>query len=519
MHIGVDVGGTNTDAALIDGETVIASIKSPTTEDVASGVMAAIQHVLDQSGATPQGISSVMIGTTQFTNAFVEGKRLVPVATFRAALPATESLLPMADFPEHLRAAIGQASYLVGGGYEFDGRVIRALDEAAVRDAARDMKAKGITSAAISGVFSPINGSNENRIAGIISEEAPGTLITLSSEIGRVGLIERENAAIMNASLAELSRVVVNAFRSALAELSFTCPFFISQNDGTLMTAEFAEKYPVLTFASGPTNSMRGAAFLSGIKDGIVIDIGGTTSDVGVLKDGFPRESALAVDIGSVRTNFRMPDILAIGLGGGSIVRETSNGVTVGPDSVALKLTERALVFGGDTLTATDIAVAAGLAEIGDVSKVAHLEKDLVKAALDRIHQKLEQTIDKVKSSQGKVPVILVGGGTILVNRALHGASDVIRTENAGVANAIGAGLAQAGGEVDKIFSYEDVGRDKAMEQAKAEAIERAVAAGANQTTTDVISLDEMPLAYLPGGAVRIKAKAIGDLAHTGGME
>lgn len=517
MHIGVDVGGTNTDAALIDGGNVVAQIKSPTTADVAQGVMAAIGEVLDQAGMRPADISSVMIGTTQFTNAFVEGKKLIPVATFRAALPATESLLPMVDFPPHLREVIGQKSYLVGGGYEFDGREIRSLDEDAVRAAAQDMKAAGITSAALSGVFSPINGSMEQRMAEIIQDVAPGAHIALSSEIGRVGLIERENATIMNASLAELAKVVVGAIREALRELKFSCPFYISQNDGTLMTAEFAEKYPVLTFASGPTNSMRGAAFLSGVKDGIVIDIGGTTSDVGVLKDGFSRESALAVDIGSVRTNFRMPDILAIGLGGGSIVRETEHGVTVGPDSVALQLTEKSLVFGGDTMTTTDIAVAAGLAEIGDPAKVAHLGQNLVSAALDEVHRLLEHAVDKVKSSQGTVPIVLVGGGAILVDRPISGASDIIRPKNADVANAIGAGLAQVGGEIDKIFSYEEIGREAAMDRAKSEARERAIAAGASKASTVVMSLDEVPLAYLPGGAVRIKAKAIDNLATADG--
>lgn len=513
MHIGVDVGGTNTDAVLIDREQVIASTKSPTTEHVASGVISAISTVMTQSGTAANDISSVMIGTTQFTNAFIEGKKLVPVATFRASLPATESLMPMADFPPHLVGEIGKVSYLVGGGYEFDGREIRPLDELAVADAARDMKKRGITSAAISGVFSPLNGSMERRISEIIQNEVPGAHVALSSEIGRVGLIERENATIMNASLAELSKTVVNAFRTALDGLDFSCPFFISQNDGTLMTAEFAEKYPVLTFASGPTNSMRGAAFLSDVTDGIVIDIGGTTSDVGVLKDGFPRESAMAVDIGSVRTNFRMPDILAIGLGGGSLVRQSDEGVAVGPDSVALQLTEKALVFGGDTLTATDIAVAAGMAEIGDPEKVDFLEKELVDAALDQIHTLLEDAVDKVKSSQGNVPVVLVGGGSILVNRDIKGASHLIRPENSGVANAIGAGLAQVGGEVDKIYSYEEVGRDNAMSQAKAEAIDRAVEAGSSRDSAQIMSVEEVPLAYLPGGAVRIKAKAIGDLA------
>ena len=122
----------------------------------------------------------------------------------------------------------------------------------------------------------------EQRAAAIVAEEIPGVRLSLSHEIGRIGLLERENAAIMNACLVDLAFAVVSSFRRALEELR-SAPFFISQNDGTLMMPEFVEKYPVLTFASGPTNTMRGAAFLSGLKDAMVVDIGGTTSDVGVL--------------------------------------------------------------------------------------------------------------------------------------------------------------------------------------------------------------------------------------------
>ena len=110
---------------------------------------------------------------------------------------------------------------------------------------------------------------------------------------------------------------------------------YLSQNDGTLMTLDNARRYPILTIACGPTNSIRGASYLTCRDDAIVIDVGGTTSDFGVLSHGFPRESGVAVDIGGVRTNFRMPDVISIGLGGGSIVREHDAGtVTVGPDSV-----------------------------------------------------------------------------------------------------------------------------------------------------------------------------------------
>ena len=515
MHIGVDVGGTNTDAVLLDGTEVMASVKAPTTVDVGSGVVGAISDILRQSDTDPTQIQSLMIGTTQFTNAFVEGKKLVPVAVFRAALPATEGVLPMVDFPPHLTRQIGTQSYLVRGGYEFDGRMIAPLDEKAVSDGAKDMKAKGIKSAVLSSVFTPINSDLEHRMAEIILNEAPDSELTLSGEIGRIGLIERENAAIMNASLSELSKTVVNAFRDALKRLNIVCPFYVSQNDGTLMTAAFAEKYPVLTFASGPTNSMRGAAFLSKVSEGIVVDIGGTTSDAGALIGGFPRESAIAVDIGSVRTNFRMPDVLAIGLGGGSIVRD--KGAAIGPDSVALNLLTEAFVFGGQTLTTTDIAVAAGYADIGDPALVKHLDKMLVEKAVDQIHAMIEETTDRVKSSRGAVPVVLVGGGSILVDRNIRGASEVIRPELSGVANAIGAGLAQVGGEVDKIFSYTEVGRDAAMDQAREEAISRAVSAGAARDTTKILNLEEMPLTYLPAGAVRLKVKAVGDLARHGG--
>ena len=134
------------------------------------------------------------------------------------------------------------------------------------------------------------------------------------------------------------------------------------------------------------------------------------------------RESAVAVDVGGVRTNFRMPDVLAIGLGGGSLVRGDDT-VTVGPDSVGFELTEKALVFGGDTLTATDVAVAAGLADIGDRSAVAGLDGAAMKRGLDTIHTMVEDAIDRMKTSAEPVPAILVGGGSILIERDLAGVS------------------------------------------------------------------------------------------------
>ncbi|NKL54007.1 hydantoinase/oxoprolinase N-terminal domain-containing protein [Rhizobium leguminosarum] len=510
MRIGIDVGGTNTDAALMDGPRVLGACKSPTTSDVGSGIVAVLKQVLSMTGVSVSEIQAVMIGTTHFTNAVVERKRLLEVAAIRLGLPATKALPPMTDWPKDLADTLGRHTFMVRGGNEFDGRKIAPLDEPEILRIAGEIRSRGLTAASITSVFSPVTPDMELRVAEILGNEIPGLSISLSHEVGRVGFLERENASVMNASLADLSRKVVSSFRNALKELAIHAPFYISQNDGTLMVPDYVERYPVLTFASGPTNSMRGAAMLAGEKEAMVVDIGGTTSDVGMLMQGFPRESAVAVDIGGVRTNFRMPDVLAIGLGGGSIVRD--DGARIGPDSVGYEITSRALIFGGDTLTTTDIIVAAGLEDIGDRLRVAHIPARTIETALDTIHRMADEAVDRMKTSAEPLPVILVGGGSILISRDLPSASRVIRPENASVANAIGAAIAQVGGEVDRIFSLEGTSRDIVLGGAKREAEERAVKAGAEAGTVKIMDIEEVPLAYLPGSATRIRVKAIGDL-------
>ncbi len=511
MRIGVDVGGTNTDAVLMDGTNVIGWHKTPTTPDVTTGITTAMRTVLEQTKVPTDQIKAVMIGTTHFTNAVVERKRLMETAVIRLGLPATEALPPMVDWPFELRDTIGSHKYLVHGGHEFDGREISPLDEREIREVAKDIKSKGIRAVAISAVFSPVNSSFEDRAADIVQNEIPDVSISLSNQIGRMGLLERENAAILNACLEELAKAIVESFRKALKEMEIDAPFYISQNDGTLMSAEYAEKYPVLTFASGPTNSMRGAAFLSGAKEAMVVDLGGTTSDVGMLLRGFPREASVAVDIGGVRTNFRMPDVYSFGLGGGSIVSQEP--LKIGPRSVGYELTTKGLVFGGSVLTATDIAVAGGLADIGDPGAVKDLDSALVRRGLDEIQFMVETAVDRMKTSAEPVPLILVGGGTILVSRKVEGASEMVKPDHYPVANAIGAAIAQVGGETDRVFALAEIPREEALAQARQEASDKAIAAGADEDTITIVDVEEVPLAYLPSNAVKIRVKAVGDLA------
>ena len=513
LRIGVDVGGTNTDAVLLRGRQVLAAHKAPTTPDVGSGIVAAIDDVLKHAGVPAGAVGAVMIGTTHFTNALVEARHLCRVGVLRLGAPATLAIRPLVDWPQALREAVLGHAEIIGGGFNYDGRPIAPLDAGELRRVAREFAARGLEAIAVSSVFAPVNPSQEQEVAQVLQEALPGARIALSGQIGRIGLIERENAAVMNAALLPMAERVVESFRRALSGLGLRAPFYVSQNDGTLLDPDVVARYPVLTIASGPTNSMRGAAFLSGMADGLVMDIGGTTTDVGVLVQGFPRESSVAVDIGSVRTNFRMPDLLSIGLGGGSLVTTEGGRVRVGPRSVGYRITSEALVFGGETLTATDVAVAAGYAEVGDRERVAGLDRRLVAAAVDEIHRLAEETVDRMKTSVATVPLVLVGGGSVLVGRELRGVSAVTVPEHAGVANAIGAAIAQVSGTVDRVFSYDALGREAALSQAREEALGQAVAAGAQAGSVAITEVEELPLQYLPGQAVRVRVKAVGDLA------
>ncbi len=511
IRIGIDVGGTNTDAVVMDGTNVLAGVKAATTADVTSGVIAALKAVLAEAKLEPSAIDVVMIGTTHFTNAVVQRRDLALTAAVRLGLPATASLPPMVDWPDDLRAAIGNHSYLAHGGHEFDGREISPLDEQELLRIAADIKAKGIRGVAISSVFSPVNTDCETRAKAILEKALPGVSFTLSSDIGRIGLLERENAAIMNACLCDLAKLVVEAFRSALTTCGLKARFFLTQNDGTLMDASYAERFPVLTFASGPTNSIRGAAFLSGVSEAIVVDIGGTTSDVGALHKGFPRPATVAVEVGGVRTNFRMPDVFSFGLGGGSLVVDGPKGVTVGPRSVGYRLTTEALVFGGSTLTTTDVIVAAGRASLGDPAKVTHLDADLIARTEARIADMLEAAVERSRLSAEPLPVIVVGGGSILVKDKIGGL-DVMKPNHFAVANAVGAAIAQVSGEVDRVYSLASMSRADAIKDAEEKATAIAISAGARPGTIEVVDVEDVPLAYLPGNATRVHVKVVGDL-------
>ncbi len=508
--IGIDVGGTNTDAVLIRKGEVAASVKTTTTEDVTSGIVKALAALVEKSPGARRGVDAVMIGTTHFTNAVVERKHLSRVAAVRIGLPASSSLPPFVDWPEDLADLVRGEVFEIEGGHEYDGRPIVRFDERAMRDAARRIRESGLRSVAVASVFSPLKPDCEERAREILEEECEGVDVTLSRDVGRIGLLGRENATLLNAAIIDLARRTTRAFVEALETSGIEAPLYLTQNDGTVVRAEIAERFPVYSFASGPTNSMRGAAFLSGLEDALVVDVGGTTSDVGCLKSGFPREANNVVEIGGVRTLFRMPDLLSIGLGGGSLVAKGR----VGPRSVGYRLTEKALVFGGDTLTATDVAVGLGLVDLGDRDRLRTLDAGALEAARGTMAAMLEEAVDRMKTDAAPEPLVAVGGGAFLVPKTMAGISEVIHVIHQGVANAVGAAIAQVSGEVDRVWS--GVAREEAIRQATELAREKAISGGASSASLRVVEVEDLPLAYLPGNALRVRVRVVGDAAQRG---
>ena len=515
LRLGIDVGGTNTDAAILDEkDEVRAKAKRPTSNDISTGIKEAVGLVIKKSGVDPVEIGHAMLGTTHATNAIVERKGLSKVGIVRLGAPSGLSLPPMMDWPPDIVACIGQVYRIVKGGYEYNGKPIWATDEDEVKQGLNELAEAGIDALAVSCVFSPVNNDQELWVGELAAEIlGPDIPVSYSSEVGTIALLERENATVLNAAILKIADSAYGSFHDILKNYGIKAELFITQNDGTLMGVDYARKYPVSTIASGPTNSLRGAAFLSDLDDAIVVDVGGTTTDVGILKSGFPRESTMAVEIGGVRTNFRMPDLISIGLGGGSLVSSEDGGVKVGPKSVGFRITEEALVFGGQTLTATDVAVASGRADVGDPRLVSGLEGKMVEEAALKMARMVEEIIDRMKTSADPMPVVVVGGGSILLPDVLKGASEVIRPDHFDVANAIGAAISQISGSIDGVYDVAAKGREAVIEEVKAAAVREAIKAGAAEESIEIVDIEEIPLAYLPSNAVRFRVKAVGGLA------
>ena len=331
--LGVDTGGTYIDAVLLQDETeVIASAKALTTrQDLAIGVSDAVRAVLDQSGLAAEAISMAALSTTLATNALVEGQggrvALIYIG-FRES-----------DLPRHgLEAALnGDPVLCLAGGHGHAGGEAAPLDEAALA-ALLEVYQGQISGYAVAAQFATRNPAHELAAARIITART-GAPVTCSHQLSaKLNGPKRAVTAVLNARLIGMIDRLIGRAQDVLIELGVTAPMMVVCGDGALMSADQARSRPIETILSGPAASIVGARWLTGADTALVSDIGGTTTDVALLRGGRPAIDPLGARVGGFRTMVEAVGMRTSGLGGDSQVHVRgeglSGGVTLGPKRV-----------------------------------------------------------------------------------------------------------------------------------------------------------------------------------------
>lgn len=536
--IGIDVGGTNTDAVLLCDGKIIASAKTQTTTNINIGIAETINKVLESSKVPKEQIHYIMIGTTHLLNATLQN-RLSKVAAIRLGLPATTAIPPCTGWPSEIEKNVKALSYIINGGYEYDGKPISDLNKEQLIQIANELKEKNIDHVAITGVFSHINPTQENDAAKIIKEKNPNVKISLSHELGGLGLLERENATILNTALLPLYQNVCNEIQTTLDELGLNhAKICLSHNDGTIDPIETLtdntnnQQKPIFTFNAGPVNSLRGAACIAkelGIDDLIVADIGGTSTDVGIIRNGALIEENNFYTVAGIPLNLPSIRTKSIGLGGGSIIKKNSDStIAIGPESVSNRLMQEAICFGGKTFTATDIAVLKGRIKNDAIKITSNIYSEKEIEDMDNIlHKKLAAIIEETWLSTQQKPknLMLVGGGSYLFDRQklLHllkdKISNIIIPENAHVANALGAAQGEISGTHTQHFDFEKKDRQQAINEVYSAAVDKAIKKGADPKSIKIKFRHEDEIQYVPGKQTLVTVKVSGNVKKSAQKE
>lgn len=333
LSLGIDTGGTYTDAVLVEHETgrVVVGAKALTTRhNLAIGIAGAIRAVFAaaaEMGAAAQtgDVALVALSTTLATNTLAEGQR---GAVCLLLIGYDRELMAAYDFEREL--ATDDVVYIAGG-HDAVGDEAAPLDEAAARAAilARRATAEAF---AISGYFSVRNPAHELRVKALV-EELTGLPATCGHELtSQFNAVRRATTVALNAHLIAPLAELIASVQATLAELGIAAPLMVVKGDGSLVRAEWALRRPVETILSGPAASAVGAWHLAGRRDVWTVDVGGTTTDIAALRDGWPRLNAQGARVAGWRTMVEAVDVHTTGLGGDSHVRFDSEGqLLIGP--------------------------------------------------------------------------------------------------------------------------------------------------------------------------------------------
>jgi N-methylhydantoinase A/oxoprolinase/acetone carboxylase beta subunit len=328
LVLGIDTGGTYTDGVLLnyDSREVLATHKSLTTKrDFTIGIERVIEGIAIED---PSEIRMVSVSTTLATNAIAEGK-------------GKRVALLLVGYDPELISSFNMGArfatpnyYYFDGGHDLYGREKQELDLSGILDKVNEIK-RDVDAIAVSSYFSPLNPEHENRVYEAVSRVCDLPIVLGHQLSTRLGSVERATTAALNASLLAVLQDFVIAVRRAMENRQIDAPLMMVRGDGTLMSDEFASRTPVETIHSGPAASAIGGRFLSGLDDALVLDVGGTTTDLALIEDGEVTVSEEGATVGDYETAVSAADLFSVALGGDShITLSREKHLRLGPERV-----------------------------------------------------------------------------------------------------------------------------------------------------------------------------------------
>ena len=461
MIVGLDVGGTHTDVVVLQGREIVSKVKSLTDENnllqtVCFGVFDAIR------GMDPQAIQRVVVSTTLATNAIIQGKT-EPVGILVASGPGVN---PHAF-------TIGDHYYVVGGAIDHRGQEIAPINDEEVLEVARKLKSENVRNLALVSKFSIRNPSHELKMRDLLADNFE--TVTLGHQVsGQLNFARRIATAYLNGAVARISGEFYQAVHGCMEQEGIKIPLEILKADGGTMAQASSAQYAVETILSGPAASVMGTlAFTDPDKEEVVLDIGGTTTDIAIVVNGAPLLKPLGIRMGGYNTLVRALRTVSIGVGGDSWVRLENGDLKVGPERKG-----RALAYGGPELTPTDALVTLDTVRGGQkqraiegihrlaeqlgkgveetakaiVEKSCSLIMEAVNALVERVNQQPVYTIHELLEGRTIQPsgIIVIGGPAKEIApwlQAVSGWQTRVPSEYE-VANAIGAAIARTTCEV-----------------------------------------------------------------------
>ncbi len=381
MLVGIDVGGTFTDGVLLTGGEVIRSVKRPTEEE---NLKASILEVLDEliQDIDPARVQRLVISTTLVTNILATGKG---DATALVLIPGPGLNLRQVDLVPN--------TYLVDGAVDFRGRIISPITRNQVIEAGSDIKSRGITKVAVVGKFSQRNSALEKEVRDILKEEHPDFQIFLGSEIsGQLNFLRRAVTTYYTAMTRDAWERFAREIQQALAYRNIEVQCDILKADGGTMPLEVSVKYPCETVFSGPAASAMGAyALTMDQKTSVVVDIGGTTSDMALILEGKPLYASKGAKIDGKYTHIRAFAVRSVALGGDSAVRWNGKEITIGPDRLGV-----AACFGGPQATPTDAFNLLEGGKLGGLELSRRALEEVARLAGMPVPELARNVVDKV---------------------------------------------------------------------------------------------------------------------------